>query len=205
MSSRAGRVARAEARNRAQQQQSQRSDPAPSSEPDYSTPSSFYGASSGLSDSISGWLNSNKGNKAVGAAGADLYYNSATAALKQESDVSYAKAMTPQALDYQEKFQRIATGARKEEIEAQGAQNYRQEELRTGAQRYGADQSLASNKYTADQGLASNKYVADQTLTGQREGYQSQEKQIALKGNEELRLRADARGAIRDRGRTLFA
>jgi hypothetical protein len=186
MSSRAGRAARAEARARAAQQASQRA-PDPGPEPDYNTPSSFYGASDDLNASISGWLNSNKGNKAVGAAGADLFYNSATAALKQNSDVNYAKAMMPHALDYQRQAQDIATRARRDEIEAQGAQDYRQEELRTGAQRYAADQSL----------------------TGQREGYQSQEKQIGLEGEEkrktELTLRADARGAIRDRGRTLFA
>lgn len=193
MSSRAGRAARAEARARAAKQQSQRqSDPPP--EPDYNTPSSFYGASEGLSNSISGWLNSNKGNKAVGAAGADLYYNSATAALKQESDVSYAKAMAPEALKYQEGAQRIASDAEDRRIASQGKVDFDQQKLVTDATRYTADQSLAGTKYQSD----------------------SEEKQIGLTGDESrknlkqqteetVRLRADARGAIRDRGRTLFA
>jgi hypothetical protein len=181
MSSRAGRRARAEARARAEQQRLERSAPAPSApEPDYNTPSSFYGASSGLSDSISGWLNSNKGNKAVGAAGADLYYNSATAALKQESDVSYAKAMAPQALDYQQKAQTIASDAEDRRIASQGKVDFERQ-----------------------------KYVSDTTLTGEREGYQSEEKRIGFTGDETRKTlladRADARDAIKKRGWTLFA
>ena len=179
MSSRAGRAARAEARARAAQQASQRA-PDPTPEPDYNTPSSFYGASGDLNASISGWLNSNKGNKAVGAAGADLFYNSATAALKESSDVSYAKAMAPQALDYQRQSQAIASEAEDRRIASQGKVDFERQ-----------------------------KYVSDTALAGQREGYQSQEKQIGLQGDEErktkLTLSADARGAIRDRGRTLFA
>ena len=40
------------------------------------------------------------------------------------------------------------------------------EEIRAGAQKYGADQTLAGHKYTADQSLASHKYTADQLLKG---------------------------------------
>lgn len=196
MSSRAGRVARAAAREeaaaRAREAARRQSEPPP--EPDYNTPSSFYGASKGLSNSISGWLDSNKGNKAVGAAGADLFYNSATAGLKQESDVSYAKAMAPEALKYQEGAQRIASDAEDRRIASQGKVDFDQQKLVTDATRYTADQTLAGTKYQSD----------------------SEEKQIGLTGDESrktlkqqteetVRLRADARGAIRDRGRTLFA
>jgi electron transfer flavoprotein alpha subunit len=181
MSSRAGRVARAEARARAAQQLAQRSEESPKpAEPDYNTPSSFYGASPELSGSITGWLNSNKGNKAVGAAGADLFYNSATAALKEGSDVSYAKAMAPQALDYQRQSQGIASEARDREIASQGKVDYDRTKLTT-----------------------------DTTRDTAREGYQSQERQIGLTGDEARKTllagRADARGAMRERGRTLFA
>jgi hypothetical protein len=182
MSSRAGRVARAEARARAAQQQAQRSaEPPPKpAEPDYNTPSSFYGVSPELSGSITGWLNSNKGNKAVGAAGADLFYNSATAALKEGSDVSYAKAMAPQALDYQRQSQGIASEARDREIASQGKVDYDRTKLTT-----------------------------DTTRDTAREGYQSQERQIGLTGEEErktqLVLRDDNRRAMENRGRKLFA
>ena len=97
--------------------------------------------------------------------------------------------------------------------------------LQTDAQRYGADQELAGTRYSSDRHVDATrlqtdaqrygydrefegrKYVSDNELTGVREGYQSQERQIGLRGSEDrktltqgtdetLRLRSDARGAI---------
>ncbi len=105
--------------------------------------------------------------------------------------------------------------------------------LQTDAQRYGADQELAGTRYSADRqvdstrlqtdaqrygydkDLEGRKYVSDNELTGVREGYQSQERQIGLRGNEDrktliqgtdetLRLRSDARGAIASTGKRFF-
>lgn len=258
MSSRAGRAAREEARARAAKKASKKSNAAPQPEPTYNTPSSFYGASNELSSSISGWLNSNKDNKAVGAAGADLFYNSATAGLKTSSDVAYAKAMAPEALKYQEGAQKIATEASNAQIAAQGKVDYDRQKLvsdadryrsenelagtreQTGAQRYGYDrqydvakEQAGAQRYASDQELAgvreqtgaqrygydrqydTAKYQSDAGLTGQREGYRSQERQIGLTGEEQRKslkqqteetvaLRRDARGAIMERGRGMF-
>jgi hypothetical protein len=80
---------------------------------------------------------------------------------------------------------------------------------------YTADRSLESNKYTADRSLESNKYTADRGLEGVRYGYDSQERQIGLQGTQDrltkshetdqaLRMRADARGAIRSQGARFY-
>lgn len=64
--------------------------------------------------------------------------------------------------------------------------------------------------------LEGAKYTADQTLAGTKYGYDSQERQIGLTGQEERRnmqqktteekkLRADARGAISSYGRRFYA
>lgn len=94
--------------------------------------------------------------------------------------------------------------------------------LQTDAQRYGADRELEGSKYGADRMVDATRlqtdatrYVSDNELTGLREGYQSQERQIGLRGNEDrktliqgtdetLRLRADARGAITKAGGRFF-
>jgi hypothetical protein len=105
--------------------------------------------------------------------------------------------------------------------------------LQTDAQRYGYDQELAGTKYSSDRQVDATrlqtdaqrygydkefegrKYVSDNDLTGVREGYQSQERQIGLRGSEErktltqgtdetLRLRSDARGAIASTGKRFF-
>jgi hypothetical protein len=94
--------------------------------------------------------------------------------------------------------------------------------LQTDAQRYGADRELEGSKYGADRMVDATRlqtdatrYVSDNDLTGLREGYQSQERQIGLRGNEDrktliqgtdetLRLRADARGAITKAGGRFF-
>jgi hypothetical protein len=105
--------------------------------------------------------------------------------------------------------------------------------LQTDAQRYGADQQLAGTRYSSDRQVDATrlqtdaqrygydrefdgrKYVSDNELTGVREGYQSQERQIGLRGDEDrktltqgtdetLRLRSDARGAIASTGKRFF-
>ncbi|MGA1730582.1 MAG: hypothetical protein ACO4B5_10160, partial [Steroidobacteraceae bacterium] len=94
--------------------------------------------------------------------------------------------------------------------------------VQAGAQRYGYDRGLEGQKYSADRELqgtrvqaAAQRYGYDTQLTGQREGYASQERQIGLQGAEDrktltqgtdetLRLRADARGAIRQAGRRFY-
>jgi hypothetical protein len=94
--------------------------------------------------------------------------------------------------------------------------------LQTDAQRYGADRNLEGTKYGADRMVDATRlqtdatrYVSDNDLTGLREGYQSQERQIGLRGDEDrktlrqgtdetLRLRSDARGAIAKAGGRFF-
>ena len=105
--------------------------------------------------------------------------------------------------------------------------------LQTGAERYGYDQQLAGTRYSADRQVDATRlqtdaqrygydrdlegriYVSDNELTGVREGYQSEERQIGLRGSEDrktltqgtdetLRLRSDARGAIASTGKRFF-
>ena len=105
--------------------------------------------------------------------------------------------------------------------------------LEADAQRYGYDQQLAGTRYSSDRQVDATrlqtdaqrygydrefdgrKYVSDNELTGVREGYQSQERQIGLRGGEDrktltqgtdetLRLRSDARGAIASTGKRFF-
>lgn len=68
---------------------------------------------------------------------------------------------------------------------------------------------------TTGRALEGAKYTADQTLAGTKYGYDSQERQIGLTGQEERRnmqqktteekrLRADARGAIRSQGARFY-
>lgn len=108
-----------------------------------------------------------------------------------------------------------------------------QKEIEAGAARYGADaqrdvgfrQSLAEEfgaertaeaaKYGAEKTAEAAKYGADRQLEGQRYGFDSQERQIGLTGEQErlnkqqdtteqLRLRADARGAIRTASKSFY-
>lgn len=90
-----------------------------------------------------------------------------------------------------------------------------------GAINLQAEQNRGS-MYVADQGLkgiesqtGAQRYVADRSLEGTRYGFDSQERQIGLTGSEErktlgakadqeLRLRADARGAIRSQGARFY-
>lgn len=80
---------------------------------------------------------------------------------------------------------------------------------------YTADRDLEGTKYGADKGLEGVKYGADRNLEGVKYGYDSQERQIGLQGTEDrknmvqatdetLRLRADARGAIRTAGKRFY-
>jgi hypothetical protein len=152
--------------------------------------------------------------------------------------------MMPKALEYQRGSQLIATQADLSRMAAegviardltaqQGAINTGITRLQTDALKYGADQTLAGTRYSSDRQVDATrlqtdaqrygydrefdgrKYVSDNELTGVREGYQSQERQIGLRGGEErktltqgtdetLRLRSDARGAIASTGKRFF-
>ena len=90
------------------------------------------------------------------------------------------------------------------------------------AQKYGYDRQYQASNYRADRDLDiagvradADKYGYDQQLTGVRDTNRSAEDQIRIRGgedretmiqgtNEALRLRADARGAIRSAGRTFY-
>jgi hypothetical protein len=102
-----------------------------------------------------------------------------------------------------------------------GAQRYESDRqtdrtrLQTEADRYSYDRALEGTKYGADRDLEGRRYVSDNELTGARERNQSEERRIGLAGEEErkslrqgtdetLRLRADARGAIRSAGSRFY-
>lgn len=81
--------------------------------------------------------------------------------------------------------------------------------------KYVSDRDLEGVKYGADRGLEGIKYGADRNLEGVKYGWDSQERQIGLQGTEDrknmvqatdetLRLRADARGAIRTAGKQFY-
>jgi hypothetical protein len=148
----------------------------------YNTPDSFYGMSDSFNVSAKSWLDSNKDNPNVGAAGADLAYNALKSTAQRESDVNYAKAMTPLALDYQRGAQGIASDAEDRRIASQNVAD-----LKTG------EQTAATQRYSYDQARATN-----------QDTNQSEERRLRLAGDETLRLRADARGAIRDVGSRSF-
>jgi len=105
--------------------------------------------------------------------------------------------------------------------------------IQSDTQRHGYDQDLAGRKYTADRGvdvagiqagaqmydsdrgLEGVKYGADRGLEGIRDTNRSGEERIRIAGGEDrktlvqgtdetLRLRADARGAIRTAGRSFY-
>jgi hypothetical protein len=111
--------------------------------------------------------------------------------------------------------------------------NVKATQIGADAQRYGYDQQLAGvqdtnraqlegTKYTADSsvkatqiGADAQRYGYDQQLAGVRDTNRSQEEQRRIQGdedrrtltqgtNENLRLRADARGAIASRGKRFF-
>jgi hypothetical protein len=80
---------------------------------------------------------------------------------------------------------------------------------------YQADRGLQGIQYNADRSLEGIKYGADKDLAGIQYGFDSQERQIGLQGREdretlgrkteeEKRLRADARGAIRSQGARFY-
>lgn len=81
--------------------------------------------------------------------------------------------------------------------------------------RYTADRGYDIARYTSDSDLEGTKYVADRGLEGVRDTNRSEEERIRIRGGEDrktliqgtdetLRLRADARGAIRSAGRRFY-
>lgn len=151
------------------------------------------------------WLAKNKDNPTVGAAGADLAYNTLTSSAQRESDVRYAREMSPVALDYQRGAQSIASDAEDRRIASQNVADLKIGQQKADTERYGYDQQLAGTKYSAD---------TDREK--QREANQSEERQIGLTGTEQrktlaqgtdetLKLRRDARGAIASGGRRFYA
>lgn len=177
----------------------------------FNTPSSFYGMSDSFNASAKGWLDSNKDNPTVGAAGADLAYNVLKSTAQRESDVSYAKAMTPLAIDYQRSTQGIASEAEDRRIKSQSNADIKLDKQRGDVTRYGYDKEVEGTKYSADRQVEGVKYSAD----AQKYGYDSQERQIGLTGQEQrktlrqgteetLALRRDARGAIASGGRRFY-
>lgn len=265
--------ARQEAEDRRADEERRRYDEERQKRQTFNAPTNFYGMSGEFNTAAQDWLAKNKDNPTVGAAGADLAYNTLTSSAQRESDVRYAKEMSPVALDYQRGAQGIASDAEDRRIASQGRVDLDRDKLTTdaqrygyeqqaGAQRYGADQEFAgvskqaeaqryvsdtqagaqrhasdqelagvgkqteaqryvsdtqagAQRYTSDQEFAGTKYVSDQKTASEREGYQSQERQIGLTGAEQRRtlaqgteetlaLRRDARGAIKEVGSRSF-
>jgi hypothetical protein len=127
-----------------------------------------------------------------------------------------------------------AKGAVAQDLERIKGDTFRDvQNIEAGANRYGADQNLAGRRYEADSadrrtGMETDaqRYGVDKNLDGRRyeadsaerrTGMEtaSMERQIGLRGGEDratlkqgtdetLRLRTDARGAIRDTGRKWF-
>lgn len=106
---------RYEARERAAYYSSKPPDP-----PKYNAPSEFYGMSPKFTSAAKDWLESNKDNPAVGAAGADLAYNALTSKAQEDADFSYAKRMAPEALKFQRESQEIDSIAQDRSFRTQG-------------------------------------------------------------------------------------
>lgn len=167
----------------------------------FNAPTNFYGMSDKFNASAQDWLGKNKDNPTVGAAGADLAYNSLTSAAQRESDVQYAKEMTPLATEYQRGVQGIASDAEDRRIASQNQADLKIGQQKAETERYGYD---------------TTKYGYDQTRATAQDTSQSEERQIGLTGTEQrktlaqgtdetLRLRRDARGAIASGGRRFYA
>lgn len=166
-------------------------------------------------DPAAGWANQNQKNQGARAFTADLYGNRLTAKAQTDSTAYYADVMMPREVSRQRAMQDIATGASLKEKAAEGAItrdlekqrgefDVKRTQIQFDAERYGADRDLEGTKYQADRGLDSTR-----TQTA------SAERQIGLTGEEErktmgtatdqtLRLRADARGAIRATGSSFY-
>lgn len=94
--------------------------------------------------------------------------------------------------------------------------------INADAQKYGYDRQFQASNYRADRDYDiagvradADRYGYDQQLTGVRDTNRSAEDQIRIRGGEDrttmiqgtdetLRLRADARGAIRKAGKTFY-
>ena len=178
------------------------------------------------SNPVNRWAADNSRNDLVAGAANDLFYNAASADLQTRSDVNYAKQMAPLALEYQQGAQSIMTEASMKEkaadaavardlTEQTGRINTGIESIRADTLKYGADRQLDGTRFSQQQETERNRYSADSNRAIGQDRNQSEERQIGLTGAEQrrtlqqgtdetLRLRADARGAIRKAGARFY-
>lgn len=175
---------------------------------------------------VNNWAQKNKDNPTATAAANDLFVGAARSSIQRDSDVAYARNMISPMLDLQRGQQGIATEANLRDIAARGAVSQdlerikgdtyrdvanietqsaeRQIEKQTGAQRYGYELALQG---TQDTNRSAERRTDTETQSAERRiGLQgSEDRRTLTQGTDEtLRLRADARGAIQDRGRRWF-
>lgn len=157
----------------------------------------------------------NAGNDLFSAQQNDLTYNSLSAYAQTKSDAYYADTMTPRALNYQRGAQSIMTEASMKEkaadaaiardLTAQTGQiNTGIENIRADTLRYGADSEERTSRYSEDSRRATGQ---DRNASEERQiGLEGQESRANLRAgtDETLRLRADARGAIRTAGARFY-
>lgn len=164
---------------------------------------------------VSDWATKNKDNPTATAAANDLFVGAARSSIQRDSDVTYARNMISPMLDLQRGQQGIATEANLKDVAARGAVTHDLErikgdnlrnvagiETRSAERRTGLE--TEAQKYGADRGLEGTKYNADASLAGIRDRGSEDRKTLTQGTDETLRLRADARGAIQDRGRKWF-
>jgi len=122
--------------------------------------------------------------------------------------VAYNDAFMSSLGDYQYGLENLKTANASQLMAQEGAIARDLTDMTSG-------RALEGVKYTADQDLAGTKYTANANLAGVKYGFDSQERQIGLTGQqdrltlqqkteEEKKLRADARGAIRSQGARFY-
>ena len=146
---------------------------------------------------ITDLMNKYKDNETIAGLGAGTIFDVGKTQVNTGSAIAYNDAFLGSLGNYQAGIENLKTANAGKLMAQEGAIARDLTDLTTGRALEGA------------------KYTADQTLAGTKYGYDSQERQIGLTGQEERRnmqqktteekkLRADARGAIRSQGARFY-